>query len=87
MVENQPVQFIASEFEGQLLMRPSLQVILMFVILLRMSEEPAENGIPKILDCAYAHGSVVIKKETKDEPSLESDLIWYSGMVIISFSF
>ena len=52
-----------------------------------MSEGPSENGIPKILDCAYAHGSVVIKEETKDEPSLESDLIWYSGMVIISFSF
>ena len=57
------------------------------IILLRMLEDPAENGIPKILDCAYAHGSVVIKEGTKEEPPLESDLIWYFGMVIISFSF
>ena len=35
------------------------------IILLRMLEGPAENGIPEILDCAYAHGSVVIKEGTK----------------------
>jgi len=52
-----------------------------------MSEGPAENGVPKILDCAYAHGSVVIEEGTKEEPPLESDVIWYSGMVIVFFSF
>ena len=51
-----------------------------------MSEGPAENGIPKILDCAYAHSSVVIEG-TKEEPLLETDLIWYSGMVIVLYSF
>jgi hypothetical protein len=57
------------------------------IVLLRMSEGPAENGVPKILDCAYAHGSVVIEEGTKEEPPLESDVIWYSGMVIVFFSF
>ena len=52
-----------------------------------MLEGPAENGISKILDYAYAHGSVVIKEDTKEEPPLESDVIWYSGMVIVLFSF
>ena len=56
------------------------------IVLLRMSEGPAENGVPKILNCAYAHGSVVIEG-TKEEPPLESDVIWYSGMVIVLFSF